>query len=159
VLEVISQAPEGAVAKQIRLGRAEAALRETALTYPEAYEEFPWGERALKVKGKVFLFMYLGEDFLNVTVKLPVSGQVALALPFAKPTGYGLGKSGWVTSRFAPADEVPLAMLREWIDESFRAVAPKKLLAKVEDAEGEGREGSATPPAGKRRSTKKRTSK
>jgi predicted DNA-binding protein (MmcQ/YjbR family) len=143
--------------QQNRLSRAEAALRETALAYPEAYEEFPWGERAVKVKAKVFLFMYRGEDFLSVTVKLPVSGQVALALPFAEPTGYGLGKSGWVTARFTPADDVPLAMLQEWIDESFRAVAPKKLLAKLEDAEDRARpEASAAPPAAKR--SRKRTS-
>jgi predicted DNA-binding protein (MmcQ/YjbR family) len=146
------------VAKQNRLSRAEAALREVALAYPEAYEEFPWGERAIKVKAKVFLFIYLAEDFLSVTVKLPVSGQVALALPFAAPTGYGLGKSGWVTARFAPTDDVPLAMLQEWIDESFRAVAPKKLLARLEGAEEGRQEASDKPPAGKRKRTKKRTS-
>ena len=35
----------------------EALLRDHALSYPETYEEFPWGERAIKVKGKVFVFM------------------------------------------------------------------------------------------------------
>jgi hypothetical protein len=35
----------------------ETALRDCALGFPEAVEEFPWGERAIKVKGKVFLFI------------------------------------------------------------------------------------------------------
>jgi hypothetical protein len=35
-----------------------------------------------------------------------------------------------VTSSFKPGDEVPVALLTRWIDESFRAVAPKKLLSK-----------------------------
>src|SRR5262249_36232782 len=105
-----------------------------------------------KVKTRTFLFLYLGEDFLSLSVKLPVSGQVALALPFAAPTEYGLGKSGWVTARFAPADEVPVAMLKEWIDESFRAIAPKKLLARLEDAEGAARQQARdAPPARKRK--------
>ena len=33
---------------------------------------------------------------------------MALLLPFATPTGYGLGKSGWVSARFAPSDDPPL---------------------------------------------------
>ena len=33
------------------------ALRDFALRYPETHEDFPWGERVIKVKGKVFLFL------------------------------------------------------------------------------------------------------
>jgi predicted DNA-binding protein (MmcQ/YjbR family) len=105
-------------------------LRELALGYPEAYEEFPWGERALKVKGKVFVFMSLHEGVLRVTVKLPQTAESALALPFVSPTGYGLGKSGWVTAAFSPGDDVPIDTLMKWVDESFRAVAPKRIVAK-----------------------------
>jgi predicted DNA-binding protein (MmcQ/YjbR family) len=111
------------------LARAEAALREYALRFPEATEEFPWGERAIKVRGKVFVFLSRHDGNLSVTTKLPQSGPVALGLPFASPTGYGLGKSGWVTARFDADTEVPVWMLEGWIDESYRAVAPKKLVA------------------------------
>jgi hypothetical protein len=34
------------------LGRAFAALRKCALAYPDAREDFPWGESAFKVNGK-----------------------------------------------------------------------------------------------------------
>jgi predicted DNA-binding protein (MmcQ/YjbR family) len=109
-------------------------LREFALAFPEAREEFPWGERVVKVKKKVFVFLGHdgdGDSGVGLSVKLPQSGMVALALPFAEPTGYGLGKSGWVSARFGPKDPLPLAMLKEWITESYRAVAPKALVREL----------------------------
>jgi predicted DNA-binding protein (MmcQ/YjbR family) len=110
---------------------AETALRARALAYPETREDFPWGESALKVRNKVFLFMRRDEAGLGLSVKLPHSADAALLLPFCEPTGYGLGKSGWVSARFGAKDAVPLEMLLEWLDESYRAVAPKTVVAKL----------------------------
>src|SRR4051812_18239638 len=98
----------------------EAQLRAHALARPEATEHFPWGERAIKVKNKVFLFMYCEPTKLSLSTKLPRSASVALLLPFAEPTGYGLGKAGWVTARFSAGDSPPLDMLCSWIDESYQ---------------------------------------
>ncbi|WP_437292596.1 MmcQ/YjbR family DNA-binding protein [Sorangium sp. So ce426] len=109
-------------------------LRDAALAYPEAVEEFPWGDRVAKVRGKIFVFLNTHEGKLHVTAKLPQSGEAALMLPFAEPTGYNLGKSGWVTARFGPKDRVPEAMLLEWIEESYRAVAPKRALQLLDGA-------------------------
>ena len=109
--------------------RVEAALRSFALGFPEAREDFPWGERVIKVGKKVFVFMGLGDGGLSLSVKLPESHIMALMLPFAEPTGYGLGKSGWVTARFDSQERPPEHMLCEWVEESYRAVAPKKLVA------------------------------
>jgi predicted DNA-binding protein (MmcQ/YjbR family) len=114
-------------------------LREFALSLPEAYEEFPWGERVAKVKGKVFVFLGMNGDELGLSVKLPQSGMLALGLPFASLTGYGLGKAGWVTARFAKSEKAPIDLLRSWIDESYRAVAPKKLVAAMSAAADERR--------------------
>src|SRR5687768_15752800 len=107
-------------------------LRTFALGYPGAYEEFPWGERVIKVKGKVFVFLGRDEEGLGLSVKLPQSRLMALGLPFASPTAYGLGKSGWVTVEFGPRAKPPLDLLKSWIDESYRAVAPKTLLKQLE---------------------------
>lgn len=107
------------------------ALREMALAYPGAYEEFPWGHRAIKVRGKAFAFMASENHELSLSVKLPVSSMGALIFPFAAPTGYGLGKSDWVTSRFGPGDAVPVGLLGTWIDESYRAIASKRLVARL----------------------------
>ena len=108
--------------------RAEAVLVAYALTFPEAAEEWPWDERVIKVRGKIFVFVGMVEDTLRVGMKLPISAEMALTLPFCKPSGYGLGRAGWVTARFERQDKPPLDLLREWIGQSYRAVAPKKLV-------------------------------
>jgi predicted DNA-binding protein (MmcQ/YjbR family) len=104
--------------------RVHAALREFAFGFPGAWEDHPWGESVAKVDKKVFAFFGV-EGHLSVHLKLPESGDAALGIPGAKPTGYGLGKAGWVT---IPLDGElpPLGILREWIEESYRAVATKK---------------------------------
>lgn len=105
-----------------------------ALAYPGAYEDHPWGDRVAKVKGNEKIFMFCGvyQGKLSFTAKLPVSGAAALSLPFAKPTGYNLGKSGWVTASFEDPAEAPEGLLLQWLDESYRAVAPKKLVAQLD---------------------------
>ncbi|QRO00780.1 MmcQ/YjbR family DNA-binding protein [Archangium violaceum] len=119
-----------------RLEPFELALREAGIGYPEVTEDFPWGHRTLKVKGKAFVFLTLTSEGLSMSVKLPQSNSAALMMPFATPTGYGLGKSGWVSALFGARDTPPLELLRQWIAESYRAVAPKKLAALIGGDEG-----------------------
>lgn len=104
------------------------ALRAHGLAFPEAEEDFPWGHTALKVKGKTFAWL-TDDDGFNLTVKLPVSRDFAEVFEFASPAGYGLGRSGWISCRFAPGEEPDLALMKRWLAESYRAVAPKKLGA------------------------------
>ncbi len=108
-------------------------LRERALSYPDTEEAFPWGDRVIKVKKKVFIFLgsVTEPDVLGFSVKLPVSGPSVLKRAYAKPTGYGLGKSGWVS--IAPGKtKVDVAELFDWLDESYRAIAPKTSIAKLD---------------------------
>jgi predicted DNA-binding protein (MmcQ/YjbR family) len=136
----LTEAEEASVARLVsEAKKCEGVLREFALRYPETREDFPWGERVIKVRNKVFVFLGLSDGDFHVTVKLPESSTVALMLPFVEPTGYGLGKSGWVTARFRPAKRPPTELLRQWIDESYRAVAPKRLIARIESMEAGGR--------------------
>ena len=119
-------------------GAATAArdmLRTFALGLPGAYEEFPWGESVVKVNKKVFVFLGMAPTVdvgLSFSVKLPISGDDVLSLPFTEPTGYGLGKHGWVTARFLPGELPPINVACDWILESYRAVASKKLLAQLD---------------------------
>jgi predicted DNA-binding protein (MmcQ/YjbR family) len=110
-------------------------LREFALSLPDASEDFPWGERVAKVNGKVFVF--LGHDDESgppgMTVKLVESRGHALALEGTEPTGYGLGRAGWVNVPL-DAEGVSLDLLRDWIEESYRIVAPKRLVAELDAA-------------------------
>jgi predicted DNA-binding protein (MmcQ/YjbR family) len=105
------------------LSRAVQALRRFALKHPQATEDFPWGERTIKVRGKIFVFLREDGDKLYLTVKLPESSDAALGLPFTSPTRYRLGRSGWVSARFPKSSAIPLDMFRDWIAESYRAVA------------------------------------
>ena len=107
------------------------ALRGHGLAFPETQEEHPWGHSALKVRGKTFAWLDESDWHLSLTVKLPASRDFALVFDFAEPAGYGLGRSGWISCRFE-ADEAPdLDLLKRWLAESYRAVAPKKLAALV----------------------------
>ena len=128
---------------------AESALRAHAMSKPEATEHFPWGERAIKVKGKVFLFMYADATRLSLSTKLPSSNGVALMLPFATPTGYGLGRAGWVSAAFERGTQPPVDMLRDWIDESYQAVAPAKLAALERASSSSEGDAEASKPARK----------
>lgn len=114
-----------------KLAAAEAALRKAGMAFPEVTEDFPWGHRALKVKGKAFIFMSNEDGDFGLSVKLPQSADFALMQPFAKPTGYGLGKSGWVSASFTRKDAIPVPLLIAWLAESYRAIAPKRLAKLV----------------------------
>jgi hypothetical protein len=111
---------------------ARGELKAFGLAYPGAHTKSPWpGHDDLAVNNKTFAYLGLPGEPLSVSCKLPFTGPEALTLPFAQPTGYGLGKSGWVTATFAPDETPPLEMLKSWIDESYRAQAPKKLIAQL----------------------------
>lgn len=107
------------------------ALRAAAMAYPDTVEDFPWGERAFKVAGRrVFLFMYERDDGgFSCSMKLPFRHEEALTMKGAESTGYGLGRAGWVTFKYSEKAKAPLGKLTDFLDESWRAVAPKKLSA------------------------------
>ena len=119
-----------------RLTSAAAQLQAVALALPGSWEDYPWDERVVKVRKKIFLFLTKDDDLadmLHVGVKLPDSAEEALTFPFVEPTGYGLGRAGWVSARFTPKDRPPVDILSDWVDESYRAIAPKSFIAELDD--------------------------
>lgn len=118
--------------KKSKLAALDAKLGAKALEYPGAYEDFPWGDRVFKVAKKIFLFAQVREGRFRMSVKLPSSAGAVLQFPFAEPTAYGLGKAGWVSLRFEETEAPPADMLLAWIDESYRAIAPKKLVRELD---------------------------
>jgi predicted DNA-binding protein (MmcQ/YjbR family) len=108
-------------------------LRAFGLGFPGAHTKSPWpGHLDLAVKGKTFAFMSTDGEAFSLTCKLPNSGVAALMFPFASAAAYGLGKSGWVNAKFDDGVTPPtnvLQVFKEWIEESYRATAPKKLAA------------------------------
>lgn len=109
-------------------------LRAFGLGYPGAHYKSPWPTHMdLAVNDKTFSYLSLEGEPLSISCKLPHSAGAALMLPFCKPTGYGLGKSGWVSASFGPDDAIDVDMLRAWIDESYRAQAPKKFVRALDE--------------------------
>jgi predicted DNA-binding protein (MmcQ/YjbR family) len=127
-----------------RSDRVLKELRAFGLAYPGAHTKSPWpGHMDLAVNDKTFAYLSVEGQPFSISCKLPQSSAVALMLPFCTPTPYGLGKSGWVTAT-PPAGKIPIDLFKEWLDESYRAQAPKKLVAQL------GGEGEKKPAPRKR---------
>jgi predicted DNA-binding protein (MmcQ/YjbR family) len=110
------------------------ALAAHALALPEAWPDSPWeGDRVAKVGKKIFAFL-TADDAGSLGVKLPGAGGFALSLPCATPMAYGLGRHGWITVRLDDPGVPEEGVLRDWITESYRAVAPKKLVNLLDEA-------------------------
>jgi predicted DNA-binding protein (MmcQ/YjbR family) len=129
-------------------------LREFGLKYPGTHLKSPWpGHKDLAVKDKTFAYLPPEGEPFSISCKLPKSSGVALLLPFCTPTGYGLGKSGWVSATPPPGD-INVEMFKEWIDESYRAQAPKSFLKLIDGAPA-----PAAKPGAKKKPAKKPTKK
>ena len=104
-----------------------------ALTLPEAWEDHPWGDTVVKVRKKIFLFLGQDDDgAVRLSIKLNESHGHAMSLPGATPTGYGLGKAGWVSLTVGKGGP-GVDLLSDWVDESYRLVAPKRLAALLDE--------------------------
>ena len=140
--------------------KSDAALREVrafGLAYPGAHLKSPWPDHCdLAVNDKTFAYLSIEGQPFSISCKLPASSAMALMLPNAEPAGYGLGKSGWVTVQFAPGELPPLDLIKAWIDESYRAQAPKRLQAALPPPAAAS--SGSMPAARKPVATKKRAS-
>lgn len=107
-------------------------IKETAMGYPGAELAVILGDHeVVRVKDKVFLWLGGENQGCYFGVRLPESQDAAMALPFVEPMGYGMAKWGWVGAKFEKGQDVPLDMVLQWLEESYRKVAPKKLAAQL----------------------------
>ena len=128
-------------------------LRAFGMKYPGVHFKSPWpGHKDLAVKDKTFCYLSVEGEPFSISCKLPQSHEAALLLPFTKPTGYGLGKSGWVSASFPDGKLPAIDLFKEWIDESYRAQAPKTLVKQIGGA-------PAPKKATKKKATKKKATK
>lgn len=111
------------------------AIRALSEKYPEWEKAFLFGDHEVyRVKKKVYVWLGEGENGgTYISVKLKDTQSAALMMfPFVKPASYGMAKWGWIGAEF-PKGPVPEALLSQWIEESYRHTAPKKLLKKWEE--------------------------
>ena len=112
--------------------RVRARLLEFALSLPEAFEDQPWEEDTVaKVRKKIFVFLG-GPALKQMTVKLveshghalTVEGAVAQRVRARQVRLGDRAARGRRRGRRAPAGD--------WIEESYRIVAPKRLVAELD---------------------------
>ncbi len=68
----------------MRMDDVAARVREVALSFPEAYEDAPWGFPVFKVRDtRMFAWMIVREEAVEVTVKLTrEEREIAHLLPY-----------------------------------------------------------------------------
>lgn len=111
-----------------RLERIVARLPEAQRVDIEAWG----GEPTFRVRGKNFVFT--DEVARGLTVKLPKEEAEAVVAtePGAEPTGYGLGRHGWVSIPLGDGgDPARWQQVEEWVRTSYTLVAPKTLAKRV----------------------------
>jgi predicted DNA-binding protein (MmcQ/YjbR family) len=95
------------------------------------------GEPTFRVRGKTFVFTDTGATGVSVKLGREEAAAVVATEPGVEPTGYGLGRHGWVSVPIARgAGDVRWAVVEEWVRTSYTLVAPKGLGRRVleEDA-------------------------
>ncbi len=104
-------------------------IRSHAVTYPETVEGTSCVNRAFKAGGKNFLFLGEKDGECNMRLKLKESIDEMHERDGRDPGSFGVGMGGWTLIKFPPDEHPPLADLQRWIAESFRLLAPKKVVA------------------------------
>ena len=116
----------------VRKATIERRITELALSFPEAYEDRPWGDFPVFKVGnnKVFGWLVADEDGVRVTVKLTAEErQIAHLLPYVRTASH-VGRYGWITATVTDEDSLEAAL--EWLRESYWLKCPAELKAAVE---------------------------
>src|SRR5690348_2290209 len=92
-------------------------VRQQALSFENAEEAFPWGNRVFfrDLKGRNFIFANTKEDYLEVTFRLPKAEKAkVLKLVFAEPSSY---MPNWVNAKVRTQAE--LDQISPWLKVSY----------------------------------------
>jgi predicted DNA-binding protein (MmcQ/YjbR family) len=117
-------------------------IEKLALGLPEAERvdiEAWGGEPSFRVRGKNFVFANTDGTYVTVKLSKEEAEAVVATVPGAEPTGYGLGRHGWVSVDLSERltgerwEEV-----EEWILTSYTLVAPKRLARQVVSGDAAG---------------------
>ena len=106
-------------------------IRTLALSFPETYEDEPWGHPVFKVgQNKMFASMSVGPRSVALTVKLTAEErEIASLLPYVRRASY-VGRYGWITAEVSDDESLEAAL--EWLRESYWLKAPAGLRRAVE---------------------------
>ncbi len=114
-----------------------ARVRKLCMALPEATEKEAWGRPTFRVRGKKMFAMYMndhhGDGRVALWLNAPPDAQDALVeaddVRFFVPPY--MGPSGWIGVRL---DRKPdWKQVASLVEEAYRQVAPKKLIAQLEE--------------------------
>lgn len=92
------------------------------------------GHPSYRVRGKNFVFSNLEGTSVSLKLSMDEARAVVATDPTASPTGYGLGRHGWIDFDLSlSADEERWDIVREWVVTSYTLVAPERLAQNVLD--------------------------
>lgn len=106
------------------------ALRKICLSLPDTKETLTWGKPHFRVGGKIFAGY--GEEQGRTVVGFKLTKDHAATVTKRRgftPAPY-VGRHGWVSMDTSVAGDTD--QLRSFVLESYRLIAPKKTLAKLE---------------------------
>jgi predicted DNA-binding protein (MmcQ/YjbR family) len=92
------------------------------------------GEPTFRVGGKNFVFASADGTRISLKLSKDEAAAVVATDPQAAPTGYGLGRHGWVsvTLERRPS-KARWQEVEEWIRTSYSLIAPRRLARQVLD--------------------------
>ena len=111
--------------------RTIVGIRQIAESFPEVSVGTVCNKDAYKARNKNFLFLWANDTEYKLKLKLGDNLPEAQQRAQAEPDYYSIGSSGWVDIEMPLKKSPPKAILRRWIEESFRLNAPKKLVAEL----------------------------
>lgn len=115
-------------------------LEALAATLPEAvrFDIEAWGgEPTFRVRNKNFVFANQAATSLSFKLDKEEAQAVVASDPNASPTGYGLGRHGWISVTIRQrCSAAKWQEVTEWVRTSYTLVAPKKLANIVLEQDG-----------------------
>jgi len=116
----------------MRLTTIERRIRDLALSFPESYEDRPWGDFPVFKVGEnnVFGWAVVDDGAVHVTVNLTAEErEIAHFLPYV-PTAKYVRCYGWIAASVNAEESLESAL--EWLRESYWLKCPAELKARVE---------------------------
>jgi predicted DNA-binding protein (MmcQ/YjbR family) len=93
-----------------------------------------WGDHpTFRVNGKNFVFCDQAATNLSLKLTKDEAAAVVASDPHVDPTGYGLGRHGWISLTLEEgASDERWQEVEEWVRTSYTLVAPKRLARLIQ---------------------------
>lgn len=133
------------------------ALRKFALAFPETEEGSSCVKRAFKARKKAFFYLGMHDETYNIMVKLVDSIDEAADLESKDPDSYRVGAHGWTTVTYSHDVFPPQGLIEGWIEESYRALVHKDLVAQLTHRHTDVAPSSRQKTASQKKATRKKS--